>query len=131
MYDQRCKLRGTIRRGGGTARSQDATHQMAHEYQKSRDILFSALEEAPYLQPFLPGGAFYLWSRILAEWPGYSGKTDDWSMTNYLIDKAGIGSSPGSAFGKAGEGYIRFVFSCSTEQIEEAARLLPQVLRKA
>lgn len=110
---------------------QDATRSMAQEYQKRRDILFSALEEAPYLKSFKPGGAFYLWARILPEWPGYDGKNDDWSMTNYLIDAAGIGSSPGSAFGPAGGGHIRFAFSCSTAQVEEAASLLPDVLAKA
>jgi aspartate aminotransferase len=110
---------------------QDATRSMAQEYQKRRDILFSALEEAPYLKSFKPGGAFYLWARILPEWPGYDGKNDDWSMTNYLIDAAGIGSSPGSAFGPAGGGHIRFAFSCSTAQVEEAASLLPDVLARA
>jgi aspartate aminotransferase len=110
---------------------QDATRSMAQEYQKRRDILFSALEEAPYLQAFKPGGAFYLWARIRPDWPGYEGKLDDWSMTNYLIDSSGIGSSPGSAFGEAGAGHIRFAFSCSTDQVEEAAKLLPEVLSRA
>ncbi|HLF73337.1 MAG TPA: pyridoxal phosphate-dependent aminotransferase [Anaerolineales bacterium] len=110
---------------------QDATRSMAREYQKRRDILYSALEEAPYLQAFKPGGAFYLWARIRPEWPGYASKHDDWSMTNYLIDAAGLGSSPGSAFGEAGAGHIRFAFSCSTDQVEEAARLLPEVLSRA
>ena len=110
---------------------QDATHSMKQEYQKRRDILFDALEEAPYVKAFKPGGAFYLWARIQPEWPGYDGKKDDWSMTNYLIDAAGIGSSPGSAFGAAGAGHIRFAFSCSTQQVEEAARLLPDVLQAA
>lgn len=110
---------------------QDFTHSMAQEYQKRRDILFAALEEAPYVQAFKPGGAFYLWARIQPDWPGYDGKQDDWSMTNYLIDKAGIGSSPGSAFGAAGAGHIRFAFSCSTDQVEEAARMLPETLQSA
>ncbi len=110
---------------------QDFTRSMAQEYQKRRDILFDALEESPYVKAFKPGGAFYLWARIQPDWPGYNGKTDDWSMTNYLIDKAGIGSAPGSAFGPAGAGHIRFAFSCSTNQVEEAARLLPEVLRAA
>lgn len=110
---------------------QDATYSMAQEYQKRRDILFSALEEAPYMQTFKPGGAFYLWARVQPEWPGYNGMRDDWSVTNYLIDTAGVGSSPGSAFGAAGDGYLRFAFSCSTEQVEEAARLLPEILNKA
>jgi aspartate/methionine/tyrosine aminotransferase len=104
---------------------------MAQEYQKRRDILFSALEEVPYLRAFKPGGAFYLWARIQPEWPGYNGMNDDWSVTNYLIDTAGVGSSPGSAFGAAGDGYLRFAFSCSTQQVEEAARILPEILSKA
>lgn len=132
----RCTINGvnSVTQYGATAAlngPQDATRFMAQEYQKRRDILFSALEEAPYVQAFKPGGAFYLWARIQPEWPGYDGKRDDWSLTNYLIDTAGIGSSPGSAFGAAGAGYIRFAFSCSTDQVEEAARLLPEILSKA
>ncbi len=110
---------------------QDFTRSMAQEYQARRDMLLSALEESPYLKPFKPGGAFYLWARITPDWPGYQGKKDDWSMTNYLIDQSGIGSAPGSAFGAAGQGHIRFAFSCSTEQVREAATLLPSVLKSA
>jgi aspartate aminotransferase len=110
---------------------QDATRSMAREYQMRRDILFDALEESPYVKAFKPHGAFYMWARIQPGWPGYGGKSDDWSMTNYLIDQAAIGSAPGSAFGPAGAGHIRFAFSCSTSQVKEAAGLLPGVLRAA
>ncbi|MBP1703928.1 MAG: aspartate transaminase related protein, partial [Chloroflexi bacterium] len=96
-----------------------------------RDVLFDALEESPYVKAFKPHGAFYMWARIQPDWPGYSGKADDWSMTNYLIDQAAIGSAPGSAFGVAGAGHIRFAFSCSTAQVKEAASLLPGALRAA
>ncbi len=132
----RCTINGvnSVAQHGAAAAingPQDATLAMAAEYQARRDMLFAALEESPYLVPFKPSGAFYLWARITPDWPGYQGKTDDWSMTNYLIDAAGIGSSPGSAFGPAGEGHIRFAFSCSTDQVREAAGLLPSVLRAA
>ena len=132
----RCTINGvnSITQYGAAAAlagPQDATRSMAREYQSRRDILYSALEEAPFLKAFKPGGAFYLWARIQPEWPGYDGKQDDWSLTNYLIDSAGIGSSPGSAFGAAGAGYIRFAFSCSTNQVEEAAKLMPEVLSRA
>lgn len=110
---------------------QDATHAMAQEYQMRRDILYDALEESPYLKVFKPQGAFYLWASIQPDWPGYGGKSDDWSMTNFLIDKSAIGSAPGSAFGPAGDGHIRFAFSCSTAQVNEAAGLLPGVLHAA
>ncbi len=110
---------------------QDATRSMAIEYQMRRDVLFDAIEESPFIKGFKPHGAFYLWARIQPDWPGYGGKSDDWSMTNYLIDQSAIGSAPGSAFGPAGSGYIRFAFSCSTAQVREAAGLLPEVLRTA
>lgn len=129
----RCTINGvnSVAQWGAVAAikgPQDATRAMAREYQYRRDVLYAALEKAPYLKPFKPSGAFYLWAQITEDWPGYQDQRNDWSMTNYLIDQAGIGSSPGSAFGKAGEGHIRFAFSCSTEQVEEAARLIPQVL---
>jgi aspartate aminotransferase len=132
----RCTINGvnSVAQHGAAAAlngPQDFTRSMAREYEKRRDILFAALEEAPYLSAFKPGGAFYLWARIQPDWPGYGGAKDDWSMTNYLIDKAGIGSSPGSAFGRAGAGYIRFAFSCSTDQVQEAASLLPTTLHAA
>ena len=72
-----------------------------------------------------------LWAKIKPDWPNYQGKNDDWSMTNYLIDRVGVGSAPGSAFGPAGAGHIRFAFSCSTEQVREAAGLIPTALRAA
>ena len=110
---------------------QEATRAMALEYQLRRDVLFEALEKSPYVKAFKPHGAFYMWARILPDWPGYGGKSDDWSMTNYLIDQAAIGSAPGSAFGSAGAGHIRFAFSCSTDQVKEASGLLPGALRAA
>ena len=132
----RCTINGvnSVTQHGAAAAlnsPKDATRTMAVEYQKRRDILFSALQEAPYLQSFKPQGAFYLWANIQSDWPGYDGNRDDWSVTNYLIDKAGIGSAPGSAFGAAGAGHVRFAFSCSTEQVEEAAKILPEVLHSA
>lgn len=132
----RCTINGvnSVTQHGAAAAltgPQDATREMAAEYERRRDTLFAALEESPHVEAFNPGGAFYVWARIQPDWPGYGGRSDDWSMTNYLIDAAGIGSSPGSAFGEAGTGHIRFAFSCSTAQVEDAAALLPQVLRRA
>lgn len=132
----RCTINGvnSITQYGAVAAltgPQEATRAMAAEYQKRRDLLYAAVEASPYLRAFKPKGAFYLWAQITPEWPGYRGQRDDWSMTNYLIDRAGIGSTPGTAFGAAGEGHIRFAFSCATEQVEEAARLLPQILAQA
>lgn len=132
----RCTINGvnSITQYGAVAAlngPQDATRTMAREYQHRRDLLVRALADAPYLSPFMPAGAFYVWAKIRPDWVGYAGQRDDWSMTNYLIDQAGVGSAPGSAFGPAGASHIRFAFSCSTDQVQAAAELIPQALRAA
>ena len=132
----RCTINGvnSVTQHGAAAAlngPQNGTRSMALEYQLRRDILFDALEESPFVKSFKPHGAFYLWASIQPDWPGYAGRQDDWSLTNYLIDQSAIGSAPGSAFGRAGAGHIRFAFSCSTAQVKEAAGLLPGLLRAA
>lgn len=107
---------------------QDAVGTMAMEYQRRRDVLWDAVKDLKVLHPFKPQGAFYLWARIDDSWPGHDGRRDGWAMTEYLIDKAGVGSAPGEVFGSAGAGHIRFAFSCPTEQIVAGAALLKSLL---
>lgn len=107
---------------------QDATARMGAEYQKRRDALWDGVSRLPMLHPFKPQGAFYLWARIDERWGGHNGETGGWAFTNALIDRAGIGSAPGDVFGPSGAGHVRFAFSCATEQVVQAAALLPQVL---
>ena len=75
-----------------------------------------------------PEGAFYMWARIDEAWPGFEGKRGGCAMTNYLIEKAGVGSAPGEAFGPSGAGHIRFAYSCSTDQVAGAAEILGELL---
>lgn len=107
---------------------QDAPRMMALEYQKRRDALWSSLQGVEVLHPFKPQGAFYLWARIDDRWEGVHGVRDGWAMTRYLIEHSGIGSAPGEVFGPSGAGHIRFAFSCSTDQVVQAAGLLREQL---
>lgn len=103
---------------------QDATLQMAAEYQLRRDILWNALASVKSLTAFRPQGAFYLWARIGSAW---TGQPTGWAVTEHLLTH-GIGSAPGEVFGPAGAGHVRFAFSCATEQVRAAASLLPTIL---
>jgi aspartate aminotransferase len=107
---------------------QEAPCRMAGEYLLRRNALWEGLKDVKTLHPFKPQGAFYLWARIDESWAGHSGRRDGWAMTEYLIEKAGIGSAPGEVFGPAGAGHIRFAFSCSTDQVLEAAKILNQII---
>jgi len=107
---------------------QEPTCLMCGEYLRRRNALWDGLKDLKSLHPFKPQGAFYMWARIDEQWRGHSGKRDGWAMTEYLIEKAGIGSAPGEVFGPAGAGHIRFAFSCPTDQVVEAAQILSQTL---
>lgn len=107
---------------------QDATRAMAAEYQLRRDALWDGLKHARLIHPVKPEGAFYMWARIDEQWEGFEGKRGGWAMTNYLIEKAGVGSAPGEVFGPSGAGHIRFAFSCSTDQVVAGAALLRDLL---
>ncbi len=125
----RCTVNGinSATQHGGVAAlngDQKETEKMRSEYQQRRDLLVVALRQSRYFDPFNPIGAFYVWAEINKGWPGYNGIKDGWAMTNFLIDNSGIGSSPGDVFGNGGKGYIRFSFSCPTDQIIAAAERL-------
>ncbi|MES2641388.1 MAG: pyridoxal phosphate-dependent aminotransferase [Myxococcota bacterium] len=107
---------------------QDTPRLMGAVYQERRDALLAGLEGIDLLVPYVPKGSFFLWARIQPSWRGYRGSRGDEAMTDWLIDEVGVGSSPGSAFGPAGAGWIRFAFSCDTKEVQAAAGLVHQVL---
>jgi len=100
---------------------QDYVSMMRDEYQKRRDILYGYLKNSRYLDPNLPQGAFYMWNKI-KEYP--EGVKDSWEMSEFILKKTGVGSTPGPVFGPGGENHIRFAFSIETEKVREAGELL-------
>ena len=47
-------------------------------------------------------------------------ETDSWAFFDLLLDKAGVVCTPGSGFGKCGEGYVRLSAFNSRENVETA-----------
>ena len=87
-------------------------------YRERRDILISALERAGVGIPQAPRATFYVWGKI----PGDLGSA---AFSERLLSECGILTAPGVAFGRHGEGYIRFSLTLPTERVREAAdRLL-------
>jgi aspartate aminotransferase len=109
---------------------QDTTWQMMAELTRRRDIFFEGLQSINVFDAFRPQGAFYVWAKIADRWSGYNGTKDSWAMTNYLIDQAGIGTSPGIAFGSAGEGYVRFAFTAAPEVLVESIEVMQDLFNK-
>jgi aspartate aminotransferase len=122
----------SITQWGGVAAltgSQDAVKEMVQELEARRNIFFKGIQTIPAFESFRPSGAFYVWSKISESWPGYQGKRDSWAMTNYLIDQAGIGTSPGIAFGHSGEGYVRFAFTLDRQTLTESIEVMQDLFK--
>jgi aspartate/methionine/tyrosine aminotransferase len=81
----------------------------------SRDILCDGLAETGRVRFAQPEAAFYLFCAV-------EGQADTRALAKRLVDEAGLGVAPGSAFGAGGESYIRLCFARSPEQIAEATR---------
>ena len=90
---------------------------------RSRDILCDGLTATGRVRFFEPEATFYLFFEI-------DGFPNSRALALRLIDEAGIGAAPGSAFGPGGEGYLRICFARDPAQMEEATRRLVQWLKR-
>jgi LL-diaminopimelate aminotransferase len=85
--------------------------ELITEYKKRKDSLIQVLKKVG-MSYFPPAGTFY----VLAKCPkGYTSK----EYTIKLMDECGVVTTPGSGFGKSGEGYVRFALTQPVEIIEK------------
>jgi len=80
----------------------------------ARDIVCDRLLSTGRVDLSPPAGAFYLFFRI-------QGITDTRAAAFDIVDNAGVGLAPGTAFGAGGDDYFRLCFHRRLDQIEEAA----------
>ena len=97
---------------------QDYCAEVAAIYRKRRDVFLEGVKKLGFDVP-APRAGMYVWLPIPK---GYTSSID---FTADLLNKTGVVVSPGSGFGKSGEGYVR-VALCDTE-----ARLADAVARMA
>ncbi len=91
---------------------QDCVAQMRQVYKQRRDALVDGLNALGWGVD-KPKATFYVWI------PVPKGFTST-QLTAKLLSEAGIVSTPGVGFGKAGEGYIRMALTVGVERIKEA-----------
>ena len=101
---------------------QDYVREMVAEYDKRRKIMVEGLNRLKGFSCLYPEGAFYTFPNI-AE----TGMSDQ-ELAFYLLEKTGVVTVPGSAFGKYGEGYLRVSYCTETEKIEEGLRRMADLL---
>jgi LL-diaminopimelate aminotransferase len=81
-------------------------------YQERRDMMVAAIRGLG-LECDTPRATFYLWVKTP---PGYTSV----SLTERVLKETGVVITPGSGFGKSGEGYVRFSLTVPSERLQEA-----------
>lgn len=102
---------------------QDAPMQMVSEFGRRRDIIVNGLNDIPGIRCQMPEGAFYAFPNV--EETGMSSR----EFAEALLPEAGVACLAGECFGKYGDGYVRFSFANSIENIERALERIDSFLK--
>ena len=103
---------------------QDSVDQMCAEFRKRRDVMVAGLNKIKGFSCRLPHGAFYVFPNITKT--GWRSK----KLADALLDAADVAALSGTAFGKFGEGYLRFSVANSIENIEKALERISAWINK-
>jgi aspartate/methionine/tyrosine aminotransferase len=97
---------------------------MRAAYDVRRRFLLAGLARLGFRIPVPPTGAFYIFvnARHLS--------ADSYALAFDILEKARVGVAPGIDFGPGGEGYLRFSYANSLENLEEALRRLETYLAR-
>jgi aspartate aminotransferase len=95
---------------------QDAVDRMVAEFRGRRDAIVRGLNQIPGFSCAVPQGAFYVFPNVKET--GLSSR----DLANMLLNDAGVACLSGTAFGSYGDGYLRFSYANSLENIEEALK---------
>ena len=102
----------------------DDVARMQKIYNQRRIFMIRRLKELGFGITVEPTGAFY----VFANARHISG--DSYKLAFDILEKAHVGVAPGIDFGKNGEGYLRFSYANSLENIEEGMDRLQRYLEK-
>ncbi|MBS1538527.1 MAG: pyridoxal phosphate-dependent aminotransferase [Bacteroidetes bacterium] len=92
------------------------------EFKRRRDVIVARLNEMPGIRCHSPKGAFYVFPNIEA-----TGMTSQ-QFADFSLYEAGVACLSGTAFGEFGEGFVRFSYANSVENIEEAMKRIKKAL---
>lgn len=102
--------------------AQDDVLQMKNKYNKRRQFMITRLKELGFGITVEPTGAFYVFvnAKHLS--------SDSYQLAFDILEKARVGVAPGIDFGPNGEGYLRFSYANSLDNIKEGMERLSDYL---
>jgi aspartate/methionine/tyrosine aminotransferase len=90
-------------------------------FRAARDFLVRELNAIDGVTAALPSGTMYVFFKV-------EGMADSLDFCERLVRDAGLGLAPGSAFGAAGEGFLRWCFASSQKRLAAGVERLRRFL---
>ena len=105
-------------------RAQDDVEQMKTTYDERRRYMIRRVRELGFGLTVEPSGAFYILvnARHLTD--------SSYELAFEILEKAGVGVTPGIDFGENAEGYLRLSYANSLKNIEEGLKRLEGFLNR-
>ena len=97
---------------------QSPVKAMVSAFDERRTVIVNQLNKIPGFSCIQPGGAFYAFPNITQ-----TGLRSD-ELQKKILEEAGVAVISGTSFGEHGEGYLRFSYANSTENILKAVDLI-------
>jgi aspartate aminotransferase len=101
----------------------DYPRKMCAEFKTRRDLICERLNAMPGVSCHVPTGAFYVFPKVNI--PGMNSE----EIAMALLE-GGVLCSPGTAFGAAGEGHLRFAYTTGREDIDRGMDRVEAVLAR-
>lgn len=101
---------------------QDSVDQMVKAFDERRKVIVERLNTIDGISCEMPGGAFYVFPNITGTGIGAR------EMQDKLLNEVGVATIAGTSFGSYGEGYLRFSYANSLENIERAIERIKSCL---
>ncbi|MFN0244860.1 MAG: pyridoxal phosphate-dependent aminotransferase [Planctomycetota bacterium] len=105
--------------------SQDCVERMRRAFDERRQLIVKELNAIPGFRCTTPKGAFYAFANIRGT--GISSR----ELEQQLLNQAGVSCLSGTSFGAHGEGYLRFSYANSADNIREGMRRIRECLQTA
>jgi aspartate/methionine/tyrosine aminotransferase len=103
--------------------SQEKPEEMVEEFRLRRDLMVRGLNEIPGFSCRVPQGAFYVFPNVKKL--GLPSK----KLADLMLEEGGVACLSGTAFGEFGEGYLRFSYANSQENLREALNRIAKTVR--
>jgi aspartate aminotransferase len=101
---------------------QEEAYEMVAEFHRRRDVIVEGLNNIDGISCKRPKGAFYVFPNITEiGW-------DCRKLADFLLEEAGVAVLSGRSFGQYGDGYLRFSYANSVENIRSALERIKEVI---